>query len=181
MDESSGSFSPSPGGLFALFPPHSYLAAIVPVAADQLPLPYQALLAHSHHMTVTVETHHCEKVDVKVLEEIREEHTYARKILLVTQKTGRVVQFGLVRIHLAFCSPPVRDEILAGQTPLGRILIQHDVLRRIEPTLFLHVQCGPAMMEWFALKEARWTYGREAVIHCDDKPAIELVEIVAPE
>jgi chorismate-pyruvate lyase len=167
--------------LYELFPPSSYMAGMEPVPADLVPPPYHGLLVHSHHMTVTVEAHHGEPVDVKVLEQIREEHSYARKILLVTQKTHRVVQFGLVRIHLSFCSPPVREEILSGQKPLGRILIQHDVLRRIEPTLFLHVQCGPAMMEWFALNEPRWTYGREAVIHCDGKPAIELVEIVAPE
>jgi chorismate-pyruvate lyase len=181
MNPLSRKFGPSASGLFALFPPSDYLADIVTVAADDVPPPYHGLLVHSHHMTVTVETHHGEAVDVKVLEQLHEDDSYARKILLVTQKTRRAVQFGLVRIHLSFCSQPVREEILSGQTPLGRILIQHDVLRRIEPTLFLHVQCGPAMMERFALKEPLWTYGREAVIHCDGKPAIELVEIVAPE
>jgi hypothetical protein len=37
------------------------------------------------------------------------------------------------------------------------------------------------MMEWFALLQPRPTYGRLAYIHCDGKPAIELLEIVAPE
>ena len=75
----------------------------------------------------------------------------------------------------------MREEILSGQTPLGRILIEHNVLRRIEPTSFLRVMPGAAMMAWFGLAEARTTYGRQAPIHCDNKPAIELVEIVAPE
>src|SRR5205085_754426 len=120
-----------------------------------------------HHMTVTVEAHHGEPVDVKVLEQRRGVQAYARKILLVTQKTKRVVQFGLVRIHLQHCSPEVRAEILSGQTPLGRILINHDVLRRIEPTAYLRVVPGPQMMEWFGLTEPRPTYGRQAIIHCD--------------
>jgi chorismate-pyruvate lyase len=131
-------------------------------------------------MTVTVEKHHGEKVDVRILQQELGESAYARKILLVTQKTRRVVQFGLVRIHLDYCSPAVREEILAGETPLGRILINHNVLRRIEPTNFLRIIPGPAMMEWFGLPEPRPTYGRQAVIHCDGKPAIELLEIVAP-
>jgi chorismate-pyruvate lyase len=171
---------PDARGLFALFPPSGYLAQFEPVPAAQVPPPCHGLLVHEHHMTVTVEAFHREKVDVKVLEQVRGLSAYARKILLVTQKTRRVVQFGLVRIHLQYCSPAVREEILSGQTPLGRILIQHNVLRRIEPTSYLRVVPGPAMMEWFGLREPLPTYGRLALIHCDGKPAIELLEIVTP-
>jgi chorismate-pyruvate lyase len=172
---------PDVRGLFALFPPAEFLARSDPMRADEVPPPYHQLLVHEHHMTVTVENHHGEKVDVKILDQRRGANAYARKILLVTQNTHRVVQSGLVRIHLQYCSEAVRDEILAGQKPLGRILIQHNVLRRIEPTSFLRVVPGPAMMEWFGLREPRLTYGRQAIIHCDGKPAIELLEIVAPE
>jgi hypothetical protein len=132
-------------------------------------------------MTVTVEAHHGSLVDVKVLEKKRDGDSYARKILLALQSDGRVVQFGLVRIWLPYCSPEVREEILAQKTPIGRILINHNVLRRIEPTEFLRMTPGPDMMQWFGLTEPKTTYGRLALIHCDGKPAIELVEIVAPE
>jgi hypothetical protein len=37
------------------------------------------------------------------------------------------------------------------------------------------------MMQWFGLTEPKTTYGRLAIIHCDGKPAVELLEIVAPE
>jgi hypothetical protein len=171
---------PDVRGLFALFPPASYLASSTAVHADDVPEPYHRLLVHEHHMTVTVEAYHQEQVDVRVLETRRGESTYARKILLVTQQTKRVVQFGLVRIHLQYCAPQVQAEILAEKTPLGRILINHDVLRRIEPTCLVRVTPGPAMVQWFGLKQPRETYGRLAMIHCDERPAIELLEIVAP-
>ncbi len=64
---------------------------------------------------------------------------------------------------------------------MGRVLINANVLRRIEPTAFLRVTPGPAMIEWFGLDEPRPTYGRFALIHCDEQPAVELLEIVAPE
>ena len=105
---------------------------------------------------------------------------YARKILLTRQSDGRVVQFGLVRIHFQYCSEAVRDEIVAGQTPIGRILINHNVLRRIEPTAYLRILPGPALAEWFTIKPSQPVYGRLALIHCDDQPAVELLEIVAP-
>src|SRR4051794_7358985 len=98
--------------LFELFPLSDFLAQSEVIPADNVPPPYHGLLVHEHHMTVTVEAFHGEPVDVKVLQELRGAQAYARKILLITQKTKRVVQFGLVRIHLQHCSPEVSTEIL---------------------------------------------------------------------
>jgi chorismate-pyruvate lyase len=167
--------------LLALFPPDDAFRAFEQIPAEEVPQPYYDLLVHEHHMTVTVEAHHGRLVDVQILEERHSEDAYARKILLTLQDTGRVVQFGLMRIGLKYCTAAVREEILSRRTPLGRILIEHNVLRRIEPRAFLRVTPGPAMMRWFGLKEARPAYGRLAIIHCDDRPAVELLEIVAPE
>ena len=75
----------------------------------------------------------------------------------------------------------MRAEIESEATPLGRVLIQHNVLRRIETTAFLRAVPGPTMMEWFGLDQPRPCYGRLAYIHCDEQPAIELLEIVPPE
>lgn len=166
--------------LATLFPPPGGMPEYEFVPADEVPPPYDQLLVHEHHMTVTVEAFYGDLVDVRVLERKLEGDTYARKILLTLQKTGQVVQFGIMRVHLQYCSEPVRQAILAERTPLGRILIQHDVLRRIEPTAFVRVIPGPAMMQWFGLDRPRPTYGRLAYIHCNGRPAVELLEIVAP-
>lgn len=167
--------------LFALFPPGEFLRAYEFIPGDQLPEPARSLLDHEHHMTVTVEQHFGSLVDVRVLEHKIEGDSYARKIILPLQSDGRIVLFGLVRIHLQFCGEQVRDEILARNKPLGRILIEHDVLRRIEPTAYLRVIPGPEMLTWFGLTTPELAYGRLAIIHCDDQPAIELLEIVRPE
>ena len=151
------------------------------VLGHQVPEPYRGLLVHEYHMTVTVEAYHRNQVDVRVLACHQQGDSYAREILLALPSSGRVVQFGIVRIDLRYCSPEVRKEIIAGQTPLGRILIQHKVLRRIEPTAYLQVIPGPAMMEWFGLDNPHPTFGRLAIIHCNEQPAVELLEIVTPE
>ncbi len=165
--------------LLDLFPPADYLTAWNPVAAEQVPQPYHDLLVHEHHMTVTVEAYHGGPVDVHVLDRKKDDATYARKILLALHNSGKIVQFGIVRIRLDFCSPEVRQAILAEDTPLGRILINHNVLRRIEPTAYLRIIPGPQMREWFGYAGPTPTYGRLALIHCDGQPAIELLEIVA--
>jgi chorismate-pyruvate lyase len=169
-------------GLFGLFPAPT--AEEMPeyefVAADEVPPPYRDLLVHEHHMTVTVEEYHHDRVDVRVLARHQDGQSYARKILLTRHRDGRPVQFGIMRIWWQYCSAPVRQEITAEKTPLGRILIEHDVLRRIEPKAYLRVLPGAGMMEWFKLDRPRMTYGRLAVIHTNGSPAIDLVEIVAP-
>jgi len=167
--------------LLSLFPGTTSLPEYAEVPAAEVPSPYRELLVHPHHMTVTVERHHRSLVNVRVLETYRQGQWYARKILLVTKKTNRVVQFGIMRINLDLCSAAVRKAILREDTPLGRILIQNNVLRRIEPIAFLHLTPDKAMMEWFGLEEPAPTYGRLAIIHCDHRPAVELLEVVAPE
>lgn len=182
MKSTSAAKGPALKSLFALFP------RVTPddtpefemVPADEVPDPYHGLLVHEYHMTVTVEDYHGSKVDVKILARKQTAEWYARKILLVLQSNGRVVQFGIMRIHLSACEPEVRRLIIEGRTPLGRILIEHDVLRRIEPKAFLRVIPSPAMMTWFGLDRPKPMYGRLAIIHCNGSPAVELLEIVAP-
>jgi hypothetical protein len=181
MNHSARTAGPDLRTLFGLFGPADDVPEFEIVPADKVPPPYHGLLVHEHHMTVTVEAHHDDLVDVRILDRVLSGDIYARKILLMLQKTGRVVQFGIVRIHLNYCNPEVRAAIIEGKTPLGRILIEHNVLRRIEPTAYLRVVPGKSMMRWFGLDRPQPTYGRLGYIHCDRKPAVELLEIVVPE
>jgi chorismate-pyruvate lyase len=173
--------APDVVSLFAQFPPAADLPDFEYIPAEAVPEPYHTLLVHQHHMTVTVEKHHGDLVDVKILARRHNGSSYARKIVLALQKTGRLVQFGIVRINLDYCSPEVRQEIVAGQTPLGRVLIEHNVLRRIELTAFLRIEAGPEQMAWFGRTGHATLYGRLGYIHCDEQPAVELLEILAPE
>ncbi len=150
------------------------------VQGPQMPLPYRTLLDHQHHMTVTVEKFHGSLVDVRVLDKQVTPTHYSRKILLARQSDKKIVQFGIVRLHLQALSEPVRNEILAEGTPLGRVLIQHNVMRQIQLSALWHVTPGEDLSHYFGMQHGQFTYGRTAMIHCDGQPAIELLEIVSP-
>ena len=150
------------------------------VPPDAVPEPYHGLLVHPHHMTVTVEAFYGSRVNVRVLDRRLAGDSYARKSLLVLQSDGRVVQLGVVRIRLGYCGEEVRAAILEEKTPLGRILIEHDVLRRIEPKGYFRVTPGPQLTTWFGLPDPQTTYGRLGIIYCDEQPAVEVLEILAP-
>lgn len=149
-------------------------------ASSELPEPYAVLLDHNEHMTVTVESFHRSRVDVQVLETNITPTHYARKILLTRQSDGGVVQFGVVRLNMGYLSEPVQREIRSQQKPLGRILIEHHVLRQVELVGLWRVTCGPDLQKYFGLNGPTATYGRTALIHCNGEPAVELLEIVTP-
>jgi chorismate-pyruvate lyase len=150
------------------------------IPAADMPEPYRGLLAHTHHMTVTVEAFYGSPVDVRVLESGRTGDDYHRRIVLTPHGTDRIVQYGLVRINLGLLDPAVSQEVVGQKTPLGRILIQHNVLRRVEPTAFLRVDPGPTLCRQMALTRPVPLYGRTGVIFCNDQPAIAVLELLSP-
>jgi chorismate-pyruvate lyase len=88
------------------------------------------------------------------------------------------VQFGIVRLDFDAVSPAVREEIKSERTPLGRVLINHNVLREVELKQIYRIACGPELSRHFNVPEGSEVYGRTALIYCDGEPAVELLEIV---
>jgi hypothetical protein len=150
------------------------------VASALTPEPYKRLLVHEHHMTVTMEEFHHARVAVKVLDRRLDGDIYSRKILLERAGDGRIVQFGIVRFDLGVVLPAVREEILSETTPLGRILINYNVLRHIDLGAILQMQVGPGLAGLVGCPIGQTTYGRLATIFCNQKPAVDLLEVAAP-
>jgi hypothetical protein len=144
------------------------------------PEPYKGLLVHEHHMTVTMEEFYRTPVVVRVIERSLERDVYNRKIVLERSDNGSVVQFGIVRFDLSYVMPAVRDEILREQTPLGRILINYNVLRHIALGAILEIQPGPELQRLVGCRSGEVTYGRLATIFCNQQPAVDLLEIASP-
>lgn len=161
-------------GLFVA--PSSDFGTIAPIAATGVPEPFRSLLDHDGHMTEAMERHHRSPVFLRVVAESRGPgDSYAREILL-TGADGRVVQHGIVRLDLAAVDPVTAARIRAGDAPLGRILVEAGVLRRVGDVALVAVAPGPHLE---ALIGPRPTFGRVAGIAIGGRPAVELLEIVA--
>lgn len=157
------------------------------IQAEEMPEPYRALLAHHHHMTVTMEEHCGSPVDVKIIRSIRDDPHYARKIVLTKKGTNDVVMFGIMRFNFDWCSPEIKEKIAEGKTPLGRILIENDVLRRISTHATLRIIPNMEMRACFGIgpeyegEAEEYVYGRLATIFCNEEPAVDLLEVVSPK
>lgn len=172
-------FAPDLETLVGLFyADSSQLGTFQEVDSSKLPAPYVNLLDHNEHMTVTVEAFHESLVDVEVLEAKRVDHHYARKILLIRQTDGKVVQFGIVRLCFEFLESTIQSEIESEQIPLGRILIEHDVLRQVQLASLWRIETGEELSDLLKVPLGTETFGRTALIYCNGEPAVELLEIM---
>jgi chorismate-pyruvate lyase len=131
-------------------------------------------------MSVTLEAHHGCPVDVRVIESKTDGDLYSRKITLTRQSDDAVVMFGLVRMDRTVFSDEARDEIESQRTPLGRVLIENGVLREVKLLDLYRIEASGDLAESFKIESGSVCFGRTAMIYCDSEPAIELLEIVAP-
>ena len=150
----------------------------VVVQPNEIPHPTDALLVHHEHMTEVLQRRYGRAVNVHVHDEHLDGNTYTRKVSLTPVGGGSVVEWGVVRIDFRYMSDAVRDAILARQTPLGAILINHDVHRRIKPRWFMRFPARGPMLSFFGDASDEPLYGRIGTIYCDEAPAIDLLEIV---
>lgn len=158
---------------------------IVEVGPEALPIVPRQLLDHVGHMTVTMERFHGCEVELRVLSEAvpgSDDGAYAREILLC-RPDGVVVQYGIVRIDLAAVAPEVAAEIRGRRTPLGRILLGAGLLCGVQRVELLRIDPGPHLRAALGNAErpdAGAAFGRVGEILVANRPAIELLEIVAP-
>jgi chorismate-pyruvate lyase len=167
--------------LLAPFDSTTLFKDVVEVAPDQLPEPYRQLLDHHSHMTVALENFHKSSVDLHVLAAHDERNLYSRKIALSRSRDGHIVLFGLVRLDPSLLPSQAMQEIREQREPLGRILIRHDVMREVERLRLWQITPASELRELFRLTDGRPLYGRTALIHCNGRPAIELLELVLVE
>ncbi len=152
-----------------------------PVLPAALPDVYRRLLVHDQHMTLRLRDHFAGEVELRVLSSEKDGDYYQRRITLSAGSADRIVEVGIVRIDLGFTSDAVRAAILERRTPLGDVLIQANVLRRIEPKWYYRFSDGCRLLADFGDARPREAYGRLGTIYCDEQPAIELLEIVYDE
>lgn len=149
------------------------------VPTEALPKDAVRRLVHAEHMTTVLRRFHGTPVELKVLSEKSDRIRYSRMILLTLRGSDTVVEFGIARLNLDSVDERIRDEIVQGDTPLGDILINHDVHRRIDPKWYFRFSASSPVLPYFDDAAVVEAFGRVAIIHCDGKPVIQLLEIVA--
>ena len=112
---------------------HLGVAPLTWIPATEIPQPYQKLLVHDHDMTSELAAFHGDSISLTVLHSQLDDPIYLREVTLHAAATGTTVEYGLIEILLGSFPPELRSRILAGDTPLGSILITSGLPFRSEP------------------------------------------------
>jgi chorismate-pyruvate lyase len=138
------------------------------------------LLVHANHMTATLSDHYGEPVSLDVCGYQENADVYRRKIVLTVEGGARVVEVGVVKLNLAFVADDIHREIVKRKTPLGEILDSRNVLTRVESKCLLRFRQDSPIAQMFQPAPVGDVFGRIGLIYCDDKPVMELLEVVNP-
>jgi chorismate-pyruvate lyase len=172
-------FTPSAARLATLFfNSLDEIGRFEPVSVEQMPPDCRSLLAHPEHMTVALESYHDSLVGVRPLHEWQDDASYARCSLLSRQTDGVVVQFGIMRVWLEDLPETAHEQIIDKRAPLGRVLIEHNLLREVELITLWQIAPGTVLREHLPGVESGSVYGRSAQILVDERPTVQLLEIV---
>lgn len=157
------------------------LPHIEPIPGHEMPQPYQQLLVHEGDMTPTLEAFFESTLHLDVLRREQRGDFYFREVLLLTDDTNTVVEFGAIKINLALFPTAARQEILRERIPLGTILGRHNVKHTSRPKAFLKVISDDFINNSLGLLATHTLYGRRNTLsNLEQHPLAEIVEILPP-
>lgn len=154
--------------------------ATIAIAGATMPEPYRSLLVNDGDMTPTLEKHHRCKLHLKVLGRVHAADEYRRQVLLLDPQ-DRPVEFGAIRIHLDVLLPTVQKLVLAGQRPLGGVLIENSVPHHSQPSGYFSIVGDDLINRALGVTRPCTLFGRCNTLTADDGRVIaEVVEILPP-
>jgi hypothetical protein len=157
------------------------LPRIETVPGDQMPQPFRKLLVHEGDMTPALEAFHESSIHLNVLGREQRGDFYFREVLLLTDDSEKAVEFGAIKINLAYFPPQARQEILREHLPLGTILARYKIDHSSRPKAFLKVQSDAFINGVLGLHSPHTLYGRRNTLSNGQGHSLaEIVEILPP-
>jgi hypothetical protein len=156
-----------------LFPFHE-------VPPEDMPVPFNKLLPFNHHMTHTLEAHYKQPTTLQVYKTSLVDDIYMRAITLSIQDKNHrelKVQFAILYVALQYLPEKARIEILAEKQPVGRVLKNNTIDTKVQLQSVIYVGENEELSKFLTLP----SYGRLAVIFCNGKPAIHVLEVLNKE
>lgn len=150
------------------------------IGQDDLPEPYQTLLAHNRDMTSTLERYCGATLSLRIIEKHVENDRLTRQVVLETDTDRQSVEFGAIRIYLNRYTAQARHEIESCIRPLGTILERHNIEYVCSPSGFFSCPRNDFVARVFEHDEVDNLYGRcNTIMNEQGEPLAEVVEILA--
>ena len=159
------SVPPESAELDYLMPLHFFLGAMFPldvkfIPGEEMPDPERHLLVHASDMTPRLQDFYGTPLDLRVHTKKQSSDYLMRAVVLVRRDNGKPVEFGAIGIRLAAFAPEARDEVIAGEVPLGAILQNHGVPHSSNPRAYFEIQIDDRLTDVLHAESGGLHYGR---------------------
>jgi len=144
-----------------------------------MPQPYRGLLVHQNDMTPTLEAHHSELLKLYPLHVDSAAGELRRQVCLIGASSGRIVEFGAIRIMLDRFPEEPRLLIEQCAMPLGSILARYEVAHTCHPKAYLQLHAEAEIAEALGAGPGEPLFGRHNIIrNADGDILADIVEIL---
>ncbi|MGB1123643.1 MAG: hypothetical protein ACPG4Q_00430 [Phycisphaeraceae bacterium] len=158
----------------------SVLTSATILEAEELPQPYQMLLAHDRDMTGTLEAYFSQDMTLRVFGKKLEGDSLFRQVVLEGVEDGQPREFGAIRIDLTCFDEETRQLVAECKVPLGRVLREHGVAYVSNPSAYLAVTPDELLSKALHVEHGP-LYGRKNELKMPDGRAIaQIIEILPP-
>lgn len=148
---------------------------------DQLPDPYRSLLVHDSAMTGTLERYRGQSMVLHTIERVITPDRVVRHVELRGAEDSRPAEFGAIEILFDQFESGPREEILAGELPLGTILKKAEMDFISRPAAYFRIKPGASVRHSFGVPEDGWLYGRcNQLLTLNGRTIADVVEILPP-
>ena len=158
-------------------------------AGNPMPEPYRSLLVHETDMTSTLETFFRERPRLEVLSKLRRGSRLYRQVLLRGVGSGRVMEYGAIRIQLDVLGSEARFAVLEGSRPLGGVLGDFQIRFVSRPQNYFSIRPGAHLQQLLGMTtpnefqdgEPNLLFGRKNFLETESGDVLaEVVEILPP-
>ena len=145
-----------------------------------VPPPYRQLLVHSRDMTSVLQEFHGQRIHLEHVELRRDADRVLRQVVL-TLEDGRPAEFGAIEISLAGLPPPAQQDVLACRTPLGAILLGHNIAYTSQTRGFFELNADAVVAQSLGIAENSSLFGRTNDLFTSSGNILaQVVEILPP-
>ena len=151
------------------------------IESQELPEPYRHLLAHEGDMTTRLENAYQSSIRVNRLRSSNNGKNYFREVILESSDSPpRAVEYGAIEIQLSHLSDLAKEEVIAGEKPLGGILNEGRIPYACELRGFFKIMPDASIVEAFGMEAPVELFGRSNRIKTRSGETIALIVEVLP-
>jgi chorismate-pyruvate lyase len=177
-----------PDGLQLLYPLSEFyrrgevpLPQVTEINGVHMPEPYRTLLVHEADMTPTLQKFHEQTIGLQILKYHLQRDEYSRQVLLISEKDRKPVEFGAIKIFLQHFPEGARQQIVAGERPLGAILSDERIYHTSRPIAFVRVTPDASIRGTLGLNGANLLFGRRNILLGPSQQILaDILELLPP-